>query len=95
MAEIINLNKTRKQRRLDEKRTRAQQNRRKYGRTRAVREAEERERESRVREIDGKRLEDSPVRDSFGADITFYHRDADEHDGESADSPAFPGDGKR
>lgn len=57
MADIINLNRARKQRAKQDREQQAAQNRITFGRTKAEREANEQERLQRAALLDGKRLE--------------------------------------
>jgi hypothetical protein len=60
MAEIINLNRARKQRAQAESRELAQRNRVVYGRTRAEKDLARRENDGELRRLDGKKLEGDP-----------------------------------
>jgi len=58
MAEIINLNRVRKQKARQEREAEAAANRRKFGRTGAEKKQDRLEREREAREIDGKKLDE-------------------------------------
>ena len=63
MAEIVNLNKARKQRVRQAGDKTASQNRVKFGLIKQVRDAAHREKAKQIRELDGARLEPEPDRD--------------------------------
>ena len=68
MGKVINLNRFRKKKAAEERRTRAEQNRVLHGRTRAERERQRREQERAHEQLEGHKLEPSSADDELEPD---------------------------